>query len=132
MTAQAISKPTGAEDTNQSIAGSTRARVPTSLERTIGNAALPLIGIVIVLLLWAAASATVAQTLPSPSETWEASRLYVLEPFAKRGELDQGILLFTWYSLQRVAKGYVIAILLGAPIGFLLGMSKLFRGSFDP
>lgn len=132
MTTRVISKQSDVEDTNQSLAGSTRSRVPTPLERALGNAALPLIGIVVVLLLWAAASATVAKTLPSPSATWEASRLYVLEPLAKRGELDQGILRFTWYSLQRVAQGYTIAILVGAPVGFLLGMSKLFRGSFDP
>ena len=30
--------------------------------------------------------------LPSPVQTWEESKLYVLEPFAYRGELDQGIL----------------------------------------
>jgi nitrate/nitrite transport system permease protein len=32
----------------------------------------------------------------------------------------------------RVAKGYSIAILIGTPLGFLLGMSKFFRSSFDP
>jgi nitrate/nitrite transport system permease protein len=102
------------------------------LEKRIGLLVLPLIGGAVVVALWAAASGTVATNLPSPSRTWEASRLYVLEPFEKRGELDQGILLFTWYSLTRVAKGYVIAILLGTPLGFLLGMSKFFRSSFDP
>lgn len=132
MTAQAISKPSGTDDTNLSLAGSTRSRVPTPLERALGNAALPLIGIGAVLLAWTAASATFADSLPSPRQTWEASRLYILEPFEKRGELDQGILRFTWYSLQRVVKGYTIAILVGAPVGFLLGTSKLFRGSFDP
>jgi nitrate/nitrite transport system permease protein len=114
------------------LSGSVRSRVPSPLERTLGAAALPLIGVGAVLLLWAAASATFAESLPSPLKTWEMSRLYILEPFEKRGELDQGILRFTWYSLQRVAKGYTIAILIGAPLGFLLGMSKLFRGSFDP
>ncbi|MEY4551253.1 MAG: hypothetical protein RL685_7448 [Pseudomonadota bacterium] len=132
MSAEVISKSSAVDDTNQSLAGSTRSRVPTPFERALGNAALPLLGIGVVLLLWAAASATFADTLPSPSETWRASRLYVLEPFEKRGELDQGILRFTWYSLQRVVKGYSIAILIGAPLGFMLGMSKLFRGSFDP
>ena len=103
-----------------------------AIERQLGAASLPLIGAGVVVLLWAIASATVAQSLPSPAETWEASRPYIVEPFAKRGELDQGILRFTWYSLERVAQGYVIAILVGAPLGFLLGMSKFFRGSFDP
>ena len=42
------------------------------------------------------------------SRTWEASKPYVMQPFEKRGELDQGILRFTWYSLVLVAKGYAI------------------------
>ncbi|MFH0352284.1 MAG: nitrate ABC transporter permease, partial [Chromatiales bacterium] len=60
------------------------------------------------------------------------SKLYIVEPFAKRGELDQGILRFTWYSLVLVAKGYVLAILIGTPLGLLLGLSKMFAKSFDP
>ena len=103
-----------------------------TLERWMSAFALPLIGIGAVVLLWAVASATLAPSLPSPSKTWEVSRLYITEPFEKRGELDQGILRFTWYSLQRVSQGYAIAIVIGAPLGFLLGMSKLFQGSFDP
>jgi len=70
--------------------------------------------------------------LPTPVETWTASRLYVTEPFAKRGELDQGILRFTWMSLVLVAEGYIIALLIGTPIGFFLGLSKKFTTAFDP
>lgn len=104
----------------------------TSWEKRIGLLLLPILGIGVVMLLWTLSSATFADALPSPMKTWETSKLYIMEPFEKRGELDQGILRFTWYSLERVAKGYTIAILLGAPLGFLLGMSPLFRGSFDP
>jgi len=93
---------------------------------------LPALGVGAVLLLWAIASSTFADALPSPLKTWETSKPYVLSPFEKRGELDQGILRFTWYSLIRVAKGYSIAILLGAPLGLLLGLSKAFSNSFDP
>lgn len=74
----------------------------------------------------------ISADLPSPRETWEASRPYIVEPFAKRGELDQGILAFTWLSLKLVAQGYLIAILLGTPLGFLLGLSKTFTRAFDP
>jgi len=98
----------------------------------IAAVAWPLIGAGVVVLLWAFASATFVQNLPSPAKTWEVSKLYVLEPFEKRGELDQGILRFTWYSLERVMQGYVIALVVGAPLGFMLGMSKLFTSSFDP
>ena len=102
------------------------------LEKRLGLIALPFLGGGVVVLAWALASATFADKLPSPWQTWEASRLYIVEPFEKRGELDQGILRFTWYSLERVLKGYTIALLFGVPIGFMLGMSNLFRGSFDP
>jgi nitrate/nitrite transport system permease protein len=70
--------------------------------------------------------------LPTPLETWNASKLYVTEPFAKRGELDQGILAFTWLSLKLVAQGYAIALILGTPLGFVLGLSKTFTKIFDP
>jgi len=93
---------------------------------------LPLCGLAAVLVLWTISSATWAPNLPSPLKTWQASREYVLQPFAKRGEMDQGILRFTWYSLQLVAKGYALALLIGTPIGFLLGLSPLFAKTFDP
>jgi nitrate/nitrite transport system permease protein len=93
---------------------------------------LPILGFGIVLLFWTILSATVAKNLPSPVKTWEASKLYILEPFAKRGEMDQGILRFTWYSLLLVAKGYTLAIIIGTPIGFCLGLSKTFTKTFDP
>ena len=93
---------------------------------------LPLIGIVIVVALWAVSSATWARELPSPAKTWEKSKEYVLDPFAKRGEMDQGILRFTWHSLVLVAKGYAIALLIGTPLGFCLGLSKAFTKTFDP
>ena len=79
---------------------------------------LPLIGFVVVLLLWQISCATWAKDLPTPFKTWESSKPYLMEPFAKRGEMDQGILRFTWYSLILVAKGYAIALLIGTPIGF--------------
>src|SRR6476646_5939160 len=93
---------------------------------------LPLIGIAVVILLWQVSSRTWAKELPSPLKTWAASKLYILEPFAKRGEMDQGILRFTWYSLTLVAKGYLLALVIGTPIGFFLGLSATFSKIFDP
>jgi nitrate/nitrite transport system permease protein len=91
-----------------------------------------LFGLALVIGLWALVSTTLCKELPSPARTWEASKLYILDPFAKRGEMDQGILRFTWYSLVLVAKGYAIALLLGTPLGFLLGLSEKFAKTFDP
>jgi nitrate/nitrite transport system permease protein len=74
----------------------------------------------------------ISADLPSPAETWTKSKLYITEPFAKRGELDQGILRFAWLSLTLVVQGYAIALIIGTPIGFFLGLSKTFSKMFDP
>lgn len=92
---------------------------------------LPLVGVALMIGLWAAAS-TVATDLPSPIRTWEESKVYILDPWAKRGEMDQGILRMASYSLWRVAKGYFLALLIGTPLGFLLGTSKALQNMFDP
>ncbi len=114
---------------------------------------LPAIGVVVCILLWALIAGKetrkeyvddfgdkivkvqrtgISSDLPSPTETWTKSKLYITEPFAKRGELDQGILRFTWLSLTLVVQGYVIALIVGTPIGFCLGLSKTFSKMFDP
>jgi nitrate/nitrite transport system permease protein len=127
-----------------------------SLSRLFRNAdvlVLPLVGVLGCLLLWQLISGSevrvvstddfgdpvttvrrlgISADLPSPLETWRASSRYLVEPFAKRGELDQGILAFTWLSLKLVVQGYVLALLLGTPVGFLLGGSEKFRKAFDP
>ncbi|MGV3771895.1 MAG: nitrate ABC transporter permease [Verrucomicrobiales bacterium] len=93
---------------------------------------LPMLGALIVLFAWHFSSSTWTKELPSPGKTWEESKLYVQKPFEKRGEMDQGILRFTWYSLALVAKGYALALIIGTPIGFLLGLSSTFTKAFDP
>jgi nitrate/nitrite transport system permease protein len=119
----------------------------------LDDVVLPLLGVAACVLLWqiVAGKQVTTQTkddwgdvvtvtrrqglsadLPSPAETWQASKLYVTKPLEKRGELDQGMLAFTWLSLKLVAQGYAIALILGTPLGFLLGLSKTFTKIFDP
>ena len=93
---------------------------------------LPLLGIGVMLLIWTMISTTVAKDLPSPLKTWEESKLYILNPFFKDGEMNQGIGRSAFLSLVRVAKGFLLAILIGTPLGFLLGLSAVFHRTFDP
>jgi nitrate/nitrite transport system permease protein len=114
---------------------------------------LPAIGVAVCVLLWAIIAGKetkkeylddfgdkivkvqrvgVSSDLPSPVETWEKSKRYITEPLAKRGELDQGILRFTWLSLSLVLQGYALALIVGTPLGFFLGLSKTFAKMFDP
>jgi nitrate/nitrite transport system permease protein len=101
---------------------------PATLKRIV----LPLLGLGAVLVLWTALSQTVARDLPSPLRTWQESRRYILEPFFKDGEMNQGILRLAFYSLVRVGKGYLLALAIGTPLGFLLGLSRAFHQAFDP
>jgi nitrate/nitrite transport system permease protein len=92
---------------------------------------LPLTGIVMAGLLWTATSRYIPD-LPSPLRTWQESKIYVLEPLKKRGEMDQGIGLLAYYSLVRVAKGFLLGALIGTPLGLLLGLSITLHRMFDP
>lgn len=93
---------------------------------------LPLVGIALMLGGWTLLSQVVAPDLPSPLRTWHESKEYILRPFFKEGEMHQGIGRFAFLSLVRVAKGFGLAIALGIPIGFLLGLSRPFYRAFDP
>jgi nitrate/nitrite transport system permease protein len=91
-----------------------------------------MVGLLLVLGLWWGVSAKIAPDLPTPVKTWEDSRLYIMEPFTKRGEMDQGIGLLAAYSLERVAKGFFLGILVATPLGFVLGLSSLAYRMLDP
>ena len=97
----------------------------------VTQALLPGVGVGLALLLWWWASVAVPD-LPSPGRTWQESKIYVLEPFEKRGEMDQGIGLLAYYSLVRVAQGFLLGIAIATPLGFLLGVSKTLTRMFDP
>ena len=92
---------------------------------------LPTVGIGLALLVWWSASLAVPD-LPSPMRTWEESKVYILEPFAKRGEVDQGIARLAYYSLVRVAQGFLLGAAIGTPLGFLFGVSPVLSRMFDP
>ena len=101
------------------------------MTRRLLNLLLPLGGLALAVLGWWAASLYVPD-LPSPARTWDESKVYILEPLAKRGEMDQGIVLLAYYSLVRVTKGFLLGIALATPIGFLLGTSPTLTRMFDP
>ena len=93
---------------------------------------LPLIAIALLVGFWWTLSLTVSRFLPSPAQTWEQSEKYVMHPFTKWGEMEQGILRFLGYSLVLVAKGYFLGLVLAIPLGFLLGASPFLTRMFDP
>ncbi len=57
---------------------------------------------------------------------------HLRRPFYDNGPNDKGIGIQLAYSIARVALGYLLAVLVAIPIGFLIGMSPLMSRALDP
>jgi len=76
--------------------------------------------------------ATKSTGFPSPMQVAQASIKHLSDPFYDRGPNDKGIAIQLAYSLVRVGMGFLLAVLVAIPLGFLIGMSPLMRKAFDP
>jgi nitrate/nitrite transport system permease protein len=70
--------------------------------------------------------------MPTPVEVGVKIWSHLRDPFYDRGTNDKGIGIQLAYSVARVALGYLLAVLVALPLGFLIGMSPLFYRAFDP
>ncbi|MCX7151772.1 MAG: nitrate ABC transporter permease [Proteobacteria bacterium] len=69
---------------------------------------------------------------PTPVQFGEAIARNLAEPFYDRGSNDKGIGIQLGHSLARVGLGFVLAMLLAIPLGFVIGMSPLIYRALDP
>jgi len=70
--------------------------------------------------------------LPGPSEVARYAYALLSDPFYDHGPNDKGIGVQLGYSLLRVMAGYILAILVAVPLGFLVGMSPLMLRALNP
>ena len=66
--------------------------------------------------------------LPVISQIWE----HVVNPFYDAGPNDKGVGIQLGYSIARVMIGFLGAVVIAVPLGFLIGMSRLFYDALDP
>jgi nitrate/nitrite transport system permease protein len=70
--------------------------------------------------------------MPGPVDVagkiWE----HLTDPFYDRGSNDKGLGIQLGYSIARVMAGYLLAVAVAIPIGFLIGMSPLMSRALDP
>ena len=70
--------------------------------------------------------------MPGPldvaAKIWE----HLKSPFYDRGPNDKGIGIQLAYSIARVMTGYMIAVMVAIPVGFLIGMSPMMSKALDP
>src|ERR1700751_457316 len=65
--------------------------------------------------------------MPCPAEVGAKIWEHLKNPFYDRGSNDKGLGIQLAYSIARVAAGYLIAVAVAIPAGFLIGMSPLMR-----
>ncbi|MDO9570996.1 MAG: nitrate ABC transporter permease [Hydrogenophaga sp.] len=70
--------------------------------------------------------------VPGPWAVAQASWGHLSDPFYDKGPNDKGIGIQLGHSLARVAAGYLLAMVVAIPLGFLIGMSPLMRKALDP
>jgi nitrate/nitrite transport system permease protein len=73
-----------------------------------------------------------SEGFPTPAQVGEAIVKNLSDPFYDRGPNDKGIGIQLAHSLGRVGLGYLLAILLAVPLGFVIGMSPLIYRALDP
>jgi nitrate/nitrite transport system permease protein len=70
--------------------------------------------------------------MPGPWDVAKVLGAHLADPFYIKGPNDQGIGIQLVYSIGRVALGFGLAVIVAVPLGFLIGLSPLFRQALDP
>ncbi|WP_229722376.1 nitrate ABC transporter permease [Xylophilus rhododendri] len=69
---------------------------------------------------------------PTPAQMAATIARQLAHPFYDNGPNDKGIAIQLGWSLLRVGSGFLLACVVALPLGFLIGMSPLFRKALDP
>ncbi len=79
-----------------------------------------------------AGAAVERSAIPSPVDVFQRAGELFADPFRRQGENDLGIAWHLLASLQRVFTGYTLAVLVGVPLGFVLGLTPWLGRALDP
>ncbi len=109
-----------------------RSSVSFTVKRVpVGTIVLPLVGVAVLVAVWAMVS-QIAPFLPSPAKTVVNSWDLIIHPFSDEGPNNKGIGWQVLYSLGRVGLGFGLAMVVGIPMGLMLGISTVTRKMWDP
>lgn len=109
-----------------------KAKVKERINAIIRSVVLPVLTFLIVIGIWSFIHQEVTADIPSPAATWAHAKDVFASPFYNHGPNDMGIGWQVLYSLGRVMAGFVLAVMVGIPVGFLMGMSETFRRAWQP
>jgi nitrate/nitrite transport system permease protein len=92
----------------------------------------PLLGLALLVGIWALVSVGTAASIPGPLETWNQAVVLFSDPFYRKGPNDQGVGWNVLFSLERVALGFGLAAAVGIPAGFMIGRFEFLSRMFNP
>lgn len=75
---------------------------------------------------------TVQSDFPSPVNFAKISLEHLSDPFYDKGPNDKGIGIQLAYSIVRVLAGFMLAMMVGIPLGYLLGISQIANKAISP
>jgi nitrate/nitrite transport system permease protein len=125
MTAIAASASPSSSSPNKS------ARPPIDWAALALGTLAPVAGIALLIAIWALLTMK-STTFPTPMATWQEAVKLFSDPFYSNGPNDQGIGWNILFSLKRVAMGFGLAAVVGIPMGFLIGRSKIASSMLNP
>ncbi|MFO1028777.1 MAG: nitrate ABC transporter permease [Acetobacteraceae bacterium] len=70
--------------------------------------------------------------MPGPLDVAQTIWGHLKDPFYNKGPNDKGLGIQLAFSLARVLTGYLLAVLVAVPLGFLIGLSPLMSKALDP
>ena len=70
--------------------------------------------------------------MPGPLDVGAKLWEHIKRPFYDNGPNDKGLGIQLAYSIARVMIGYLLAVAIAIPLGFLIGMSPLLSKALDP
>jgi nitrate/nitrite transport system permease protein len=104
--------------------------VPSRWRRRAAAVGWGVVGLVGFGLLWQLVS--LRTELPGPVETLEVLGELLRDAFNPEGPAGKGVGLQMWDSLRKVLEGFLIAAVVGVPIGFAIGTSRRLHQAVNP
>ena len=115
-----------------SAAPQTPARTPIDWRGLVLAVLPPIMGLGLLIGIWALVSVGTKNSIPSPWETWQQALELFSDPFYRKGPNDQGVGWNVLMSLERVAVGFGLAAAVGIPAGFAIGRFEFLGRMFNP
>jgi nitrate/nitrite transport system permease protein len=110
----------------------TPSRLATASKALLAAVLPPLLGLALLVAIWALVSMATAGSIPTPLATFKQAVVLFSDPFYSNGPNDQGVGWNVLMSLERVAIGFGLAAAVGIPAGFAIGRFEFLSRMFNP